>query len=589
VGRYTLATKRRIAIAVVCIVAVIAAFVVRLVDIQVVRADQLVADSLAKTGAASTIYALRGDIVDTNGVVMASSVTLFDITVSPRDVTDITRTAEDGTTTTETVAESLGKIGAITGQTVEELQGIISDALAKDPDSNFAYLIKGVGYEKYRQLVALKIWWLYPQRTSGRVYPLGAVAGNVVGYVGTDHHGLEGVELAEDDCLTGTNGTQAYQRSKDGVPLPGTTVVTQPAKPGGTLKLTIDSDLNWYLQQLVASQVQKTGAQWGIVMVTEAKTGKIRAIAESSAPDPNAPSESDRGSRAFEYPFEPGSIFKPLTAATLIDQGKADPYTHVLAPYWYYPSNGAKIKDATPHDPFPLTLTGVLQQSSNTGLSILGESLSAETRYDYLDKLGFGHKTGLNFPGEEAGVLHPWQQWDNQSWYTTMFGQAVQASAVQIAQAYQTLANGGVKLPLQLTEGCTYPDGTTTRVPEPSSGERVFSQEAAQETVGMMETVVTDGFLADDLEIPGYRVAAKSGTGEIWEDGKLKSTFFSSMAGMVPADNPEYVITVHLNQPQVQRTSESAAPVFQEAVLQVAKKYGIPPATTPPPDYPGYY
>lgn len=588
-ARYTLATRRRIAIAIVCVVAVVGVFVVRLIDIQVVRANQLVADSLTKTGAASTIYALRGDILDTNGVVLASSVTLFDVTISPRDVVDITRTADDGTETTETVADSLGKIGAITGQSLEELQGIVDSALAADPDSNFAYLTKGVGYDAYRQIVALKIGWLYPQQTSGRVYPLGAVAGNVVGYVGADHHGLEGIELEDDSCLTGTNGTQAYQRSKDGVALPGTTVVTEPAKPGGNLKLTIDSDLNWYLQQLVASQVQQTGAQWGIVMVTEVKTGKIRAIAESSAPDPNAPTESNRGSKAFEYPFEPGSIFKPLTAASLIDSGLATPYTHVEAPYWYYPSNGAKIKDATPHDPFPLTLTGVLQQSSNTGLSILGQQMSAEDRYGYLDKLGFGHKTGLGFPGEEAGVLHPWQEWDNQSWYTTMFGQAVQASAVQIAQAYQTLANDGVKLPLQLTEGCSYPDGTTTDVPPVSEGERVFSQSAAEQTVGMMETVVTDGFLADDLEIPGYRVAAKSGTGEIWEDGKLKSTFFSSMAGMVPADNPEYVITVHLNQPQVQRTSESAAPVFQEAVLQVAKKYGIPPATTPPPDYPGYY
>ncbi|GAB3617630.1 penicillin-binding protein 2 [Okibacterium endophyticum] len=588
-ARYSLATRRRIAIAIVCIVAVVGAFVVRLIDIQVVRADQLVADSLAKTGTSSTIHALRGDIVDTNGTVLASSVTLFDITVSPRDVSAITRIADDGSEVKVPVDELLAEIAAITGQTAEELRTIIDSALGENPDSNFAYLTKSVDYDTYRRLVELDIWWLYPQQTSGRVYPLGAVAGNVVGYVGTDQHGLEGVELSENDCLTGVDGTQAYQQSKDGVALPGTTVVTEPAKPGGTLELTIDSDLNWYLQQLVSAQVEKTGAQWGTVIVTEVKTGKIRAIAESSAADPNAPGAERQGSKAFEYPFEPGSIFKPLTAAMLIDQGVADPSTHVLAEYRYNPSNGASIKDAVPHDPYQLTLSGVLQQSSNTGLSILGEQLSAETRYDYLADLGFGKTSGLNFPGEEPGVLHPWQEWDNQTWYTTMFGQAVQTSALQIASAYQALGNNGVQLPLQLTEGCTYPDGTTTGVPEESDGNRVFSEAAADQTVGMMETVVTDGFLSEDLEIPGYRVAAKSGTGEIWEDGKLKSTYFSSMAGLVPAEDPEYAITVHLNQPQTHRTSESAAPVFQQAVLQVAKKYGIPPSTEPAPDYPGWY
>ncbi|MGO3886818.1 MAG: penicillin-binding transpeptidase domain-containing protein, partial [Mycetocola sp.] len=158
------------------------------------------------------------------------------------------------------------------------------------------------------------------------------------------------------------------------------------------------------------------------------------------------------------------------------------------------------------------------------------------------------------------------------------------------ASACQAVANDGVKLPLQLIEGCTTGDGKTTMTPEKSEGERVISADAASETRKMMETVVTDGFLADSLTLPGYRVAAKSGTGEQFDEtGTLKSTFFASMAGMVPADDPEYVVTVHLKDPLTLLSSAAAAPVFKQAVTQVIKHYEIPPSTTPGSDYSGYW
>jgi cell division protein FtsI (penicillin-binding protein 3) len=188
-----------VAAAIVCVIAVVGVFVVRLVDIQVVRASQLVDDSLAKTSSEGTIYAPRGSIVDTNGTVLAGSVTLFDVTISPKDVGEFTRTAEDGTTSTIGVDQAMAEIGAVTGQSTEELVAIVDDALAADASSNFAYLIKGVKYDTYQALLALKkqgIWWIYPKQTSGRTYPNGAVAGGVVGYVGSDNVGLGGLELS---------------------------------------------------------------------------------------------------------------------------------------------------------------------------------------------------------------------------------------------------------------------------------------------------------------------------------------------------------------------------------------------------------
>lgn len=593
--KHSLSTRRRVAAAIVCVIAIVGVFVVRLVDIQVVRANQLVGDSLAKTSSEGTIYAPRGSIVDSNGTTLAGSVTLFDVTISPKDVDEFTRTGEDGTSSTISVEQAMTEIGAVTGQSAEELLAIVDGALAADASSNFAYLIKGVQYDTYQALVSLKqqgIWWIYPKQTSGRTYPNGAVAGGVVGYVGSDNVGLGGLELSENSCLTGVNGQQAYQRSKDGVALPGTTTTTKEAEPGGELKLTLDADLNWYLQQLVASQVEAQGAAWGTITVTEAKTGKVRAIAEAPSLDPNnvtATASDDRRSRVFQNRFEPGSVFKPLTAASLIDAGLATPASQVVADYRYKPSNGASIKDALPHERQQLTLAGVLQTSSNTGTSQLGEKLSPEKRYDYLDAFGIGHKSGIGFPGEQRGTLHPWQEWDNQTYYTTMFGQGVDVTGIELAGAYQALGNLGEKLPLQLVESCTYPDGTVTDVPEEAKPERVVSEKAALETLGMMETVVTEGFWSEELEIPGYRVAAKSGTGEQIIGGILQDTFYSSMAGVVPADDPEYVVTVTLKDPLYKRSSAAAAPVFKEAVLQVIKKYGIPPSTTPGADYPGYY
>ena len=251
----------------------------------------------------------------------------------------------------------------------------------------------------------------------------------------------------------------------------------QEARDGGTVKLTIDSDLQWMVQRIAEAQVQAVGADWATVTVMEAKTGRLLAVADVPTVDPNAPSSTDaanRGSRAFTAPFEPGSTFKALTAASVINAGQADPLSRITADYRYRPPNGADINDSFFHGPTPYTLTGVLIDSSNTGMSQFGERLSDQQRYDDMLAFGLGERSEVGFPGEEPGDLHGGPEaWDNQTKYATMFGQGLTTTAVQIASVYQTIANGGVRMPVRLVDGC----GDDT--PAQSKGEQVISDTAA--------------------------------------------------------------------------------------------------------------
>ena len=234
---------------------------------------------------------------------------------------------------------------------------------------------------------------------------------------------------------------------KDWVRIPGTEVVHKEARDGGTLQLTIDADLQFFVQRIAEEQRRAVGADWATVTVMEAKTGRLLAVADVPTIDPNDPAataEADRGPRSFTAPFEPGSTFKALTAASVINAGKADPLSRITADYRYLPPNGANINDSFFHGPTPYTLTGVLIDSSNTGMSMFGERLTDQQRYDDMLKFGLGAKTEVGFSGEEPGDLHgdP-AEWDNQTKYATMFGQGLTTTAVQIASVYQTLANGG--------------------------------------------------------------------------------------------------------------------------------------------------
>jgi len=562
-------TGPRFGIAVVLVIAVVVAFAVRLVDIQIVSASDLTAAAKEKRDGVAPVYGARGNIVDRNGDVLADSIERYDITVSPR-------VALNSQELNGSVEKAVADIAAITGQDPAAMM----QTLMADPQSDYAVLSRELTLEQYQAVDALGIGWVYPVRVQARTYPNGAVAGNLVGFLGTDKP-LAGLELSEDSCLASDDGYVSFERSEDGVRIPDTEVTEQPAIDGGTLQLTIDRDLQWYLQETVAKAANHFGATWGSVAVVRVADGAIMALTDWPALDPNDFRNADpgvTGSRAFAIPYEPGSIMKPINAAIAIDMGAVQPDTPLDAPYSRDFGDAGIINDATWHVP-NLTVTGSLVESSNTGTSDIASRMDEATRRDYMEKFGFGEYTAVDFNGESPGYVPALQDWDPRTRLVMGYGQAMSTTILQMASAYQAIGNDGVRMPLKLVESCTQADGT---VVTPDLGEPVqaVSADTAAKVRNMLEMVFLHNGVTDDLAIPGYRLGVKSGTAEVIdpETGTYGNRTVISYAGLVPVDRPEYAIVVSLGVPWA-AFSSNLAPFWRIIASQVITMFRVEPSS----------
>lgn len=561
----------RIGYMLIAVFAIVGVFIARLFWIQVVDGPRLAGEASDRQSIVQTLYGTRGTVYDRNGVVLAESVERYDITASPKFVADFTR---DGQTVT--VQQALTEIANVTG----EDQGTMHTAVTADPTSDFAYLTKGVTIDVLRKVQDLGIPWVYHDLRPSRTYPRGSVAGNLVGFMGTDGP-LTGIEYYLNDCLKETNGTSTYERGADGIRIPGSTVVQKDSTSGGSVKLTIDSDLQWFAQQTIATQAKKLGAKWATATVVSIKDGKILAAADWPSVDPNNVDGSkveDMGSRLFTSPFEPGSVIKPLVVSAMLDKELVTPTTQIIAPGRFKIPGGGYIKDSFAHGDLPLTTTGVLVYSSNTGIDTLSKALTKQQRYDILTSWGLGTETAVGFLGEDSGRITSPDIVDDVTQYTEMFGQGMTATGAQLAQAYQTLGNGGVRVPLTLVEGCTAPDGTVTHQPK-TEQTRVISEDAANTTIAMMENVAKYGSAASMTTIKGYRIAFKTGTAEVAKNGKYTSNRIISVAGVAPAENPQFAVIVTIGMPQYNRVSSFAGPAFASIMGQTLKYFRVPPSS----------
>ncbi len=560
-------------IALIATFALVGMFVVKLVDIQLVSADELNKQSSGKRSIAVTTYAPRGSIVDANGTVLADSVTRYDITASPSNIHDYTPKGKAKIT----VLDQSNEIAAITQQNPTD----VYQALTKNPTANYSLVSSAVDTASMRAVVKLGIPGIYYASHPKRTYPDGSVAGNLVGYVGTDGP-QAGIENMYNSCLKSTNGTSTYEQGADGVQIPGSSVSGKPAVQGGTIKLTIDSDLNWFVQQAIAEQGTAIGAQSATGIVVRIKDAHLMAVADWPSVDPNNVSATpvhNMGSLAFTEQYEPGSVFKGMSASMLIDTGTGSPTMQATVPWAWKTPEGGNVHDAGAHAVERLTLTGVLQQSSNVGMSMLGIKVPEKTRYNYMKAFGLGQKSAVNFQGEAGGHIQG-LPWDDQTKYNVLYGQGVSATALQVAGIYQTLGNNGVRLPLTLVEGCTKADGTVTDLPS-TTGTKVIAASSAKTVVNMLESVVDSGELSSLAKIPGYRVAGKSGTAEVAQNGKYGTDRIVSFVGLAPADDPQYEVLVTYTKPTTIKTSAAAAPTFKKIMTQVLTKYRVPPSTTP--------
>ena len=573
-------SRRRVTIAMVVVLALVLVFVVRLVDIQVVHANELSLQANDARSISTTTYGDRGEITDRNGTVLAGTVLRYNITAAPKYAVDHKVTAKDGTVSTETVKDDMAKVAAATGGDVDTMMA----ALEANKTADFAYLVKGVDVTAYRAVVKLGISYVYTERQTARTYPNGAVAGNLTGFVGTDG-AQAGLELEYDKCLAGQNGSQTYERGADGVKLPGSTVTTTKAVAGGTLKTTLDENLQFLVQQDLATEAQKLGAVSATAVVMKSGDASLLAVADYPSVDPNdvsATNVANLGSKAFTDLYEPGSTFKGMTAASLIDAGLASPSTQATVPDRRVFSFGGSVSDAETHPVEHLTLAGVLADSSNVGITLLGDRMTPQKRYEYMLKFGLGRKTEVNFPGEPTAALKPASQWDAQTDENSMFGQGVAATAIQTASIYQTIANGGVREPVKLVESCTTSDGKVIDKPS-TTGTRVVSKTAADDVVKMLENTIPEGTLKGLTPISGYNISAKTGTAQVADapNGGYGSDYIVSVAGIAPSENPQYVVLVTFTKPTTLKTSFAAGPAFREIMSQVLENYRVTPSTTP--------
>lgn len=569
-------------IAFILIAAVV--FTIRLVDLQIIQANAINEKSYEKRAVTRVIPALRGQIIDANGKVLAKTVFRYDINAAPSKVAQITRTV-NGVPVVVTVEQLVAEIAEILEMTPADVTAKITGT------GEYAQIKKRVDASSYRKLKDLDIPWLYEDPIAERIYPNGAVAGNLLGFI-TESGLMEGLEQLYDKCLAGIPGEETFEKGVDGIKIPSSVISTKKAVPGRNIRLSIDSDLQYFTQQVLASTVSRLRADWASAVIIETKTGRILAAAEAPSVDPNDPgklSADDRRARVFQFAFEPGSTLKTITAATVVDTGLGSPNSQAVATYSYSLPNtgGYTVTDSHFHPTEYLTLTGVLAESSNTGILDIGKNVDYKTRYLYLEKFGLGSKTALSFPGEGSGQLNELKDWDGVKKFTSMFGQGISVTPIQSAMMYQTFGNGGVRLNPVLVDGCES-DVDNFRIPETAGGVRVISEESNQQVLEMMERVVESGAIGRYGAIPGYRVGAKTGTAEIRDPntGKYAGPYAISYFGVAPIDNPQFVVAVTAYKSRTVSSSLGVAAPFKKIMQQVLRAYRVAPSDTKTSDLP---
>ena len=540
----------------------------RLIWVQGLDASARAQEAVDQRTVTRPIPALRGDITDRNGTVLASSVQRYDIWVNQTQVDEYLQNSK---TAEETGVKAAAKeLAPVLGWSVSKTEKALTG------DAGFSYLQKNVEPAVRDAAISLKIPGIGADPVSDRIYPAGSVAGNVLGFVGADGSALAGTELSFDDELAGTDGKTTYERGAQGQIIPTGKQETTPAVDGDDVVLTLDRDLQWKAQQVVAGAVEQWGATGGSAVAYNARTGEVLALAEYPTYDPNTPGKADAedlGNRSISSVFEPGSTGKLFTMAAAIEEGTVTPESQYEVPYEKY-FEGERIKDSHHHPDQRLTLAGVLKNSSNVGTVQISETLTPEVRHDYLLAFGLGQKTGVELPGESAGIVHPASDWTGRTRYTTSFGQGYSVNALQMVSAVGTFANDGVRVQPSLISGVKEADGSVRPLGEPEST-RVVSSETADTMQQLMDNAVDDE--TSSAAVPGYAVAGKTGTAQV-PDG----TYTASFIGFAPADDPEIVVGVFLfGLNTFISGSRAAAPAFSELTTFTLQNQGIAPTGKP--------
>lgn len=550
---------------------ILALMAVRLVQVQGVQAHSYAMVAESERLRTVDIPANRGMITDRNGQTLARTVEARTVTADPTLVAD----------------------PAMYAHLLSPLLGVDEPTLTQrlaDRPRHYVVLARDIDPMVWRQVqntvdpgTGKAISGVFAEVSTKRVYPADQLAANVLGFLDGAGQGMGGVERQYDRLLAGTPGKLTYERDRRGDRI--ATAADRQIAPiaGEDVALTIDRDIEWVAQQAIAAKVKETQATSGTVVVEDVRTGEILAMATAPTFDPNDPGKGDdlnRGNRALSQVYEPGSIAKIMTMSALIDQGLATPATQLEVPGTLHRA-GHTLHDDVAHGIEKLTLAGVLAQSSNVGTVLASDRLSHDVLYRYLRAFGIAEPTGLGFPGESRGILTKPNKWSGTQKYTIPFGQGFAVNSIQIADLYTTIANGGVRLTPQLIKSWT--DGAGRKhVPTPGRPARVVSPETASAVTQMMEQVMGHDGTGKHIKVPGYALAGKTGTAQ-FATGHGYDGYTASFAGFAPADAPQIVVSVTLQQPVNGHFGGAlGGPVFAQTMAFALQALGIRPTGVAP-------
>ncbi|MFY9719101.1 MAG: penicillin-binding protein 2 [Candidatus Cybelea sp.] len=566
-----IAPKRARIIFYVC--AAVACFLAwRLLQVQAFNGPLYAKEALAQRSDTVEVFARRGSILDRYGNVLVRSLPSQSVYAVPREIAD----------PAAAVAKLQGVFGPLEPSVVAALH---------DHHLWFVWIARKVPHDVATRVRALNLLGvdLKEEDTGLRVDTAGRLASTVLGFVGTDENGLDGIEYADDGILQGRSGRVTLEADEFGRPIPfGRERVVAPALPGSNVELTIDPYLQFAAERALEQQVRAYHALDGSAIVMDPWTGEILAIANAPDFDPNRfwkYGDGQRRDRAVMDAYEPGSTFKLVTAAAALESRKVGLQSRFPA------RDTLEIGGRTIHnaeDGFMAgtggseTLEEIVEYSHNVGAAEVGLSIGAKTFYEMERRAGFGTPTGVGLPGENPGIVPPPPQWSGSSLATMSFGQGVSVTPLALARFYCAIANGGLLIQPEIVAAVFDQQGNLLHRYSRTVVRRLFSERTATELRSFLRAVVLHGTGDPTAQIAGYATAGKTGTASMVVDGEYRSGYYAaSFIGMVPYPRPRYLIYVKIERPiGAYYGSIVAAPAFAQIARAAMLHAGVLPGST---------
>ena len=546
-------TPIRFGLLCVAILGCLGLLLVRVGWLQIISPDNLVKQEDMRSLREEPVAVERGMISDREGRPLAVSVPVSAIWIDPQ-------------TTMEKGGVGYGPRWQAMAEALHLNLGELAQRVQSHPHARFLYLARQINPEQAEWIDKLHLPGVYLRDESRRFYPAGHVAANLLGFTNVDNQGIEGVEKSFNAQLTGKPGRRLVRKDKHGNVIENITEV--PPVPAHNLQLSIDERLQALVYRELNNAVAFNKAESGSAVLVDVNTGEVLAMANSPSYNPNnfaGTAKDTMRNRAITDVFEPGSTVKPMVVMTALQRGIVNENTVLnTVPYRI---NGHEIKDVARYS--ELTLTGVLQKSSNVGVSKLALAMPSSALVDTYSRFGLGKATNLGLVGERSGLYPQKQRWSDIERATFSFGYGLMVTPLQLARVYATIGSYGIYRPLSIT-----------KVDPPVPGERVFPESLVRTVVHMMESVALPGGGGVKAAIKGYRIAIKTGTAKkVGPDGRYINKYIAYTAGVAPASHPRFALVVVINDPQAGKYYGGAvsAPVFGAIMGGVLRTMNIEP------------